>query len=607
MCGFVVLLNKNINVDICKSIFFSLSKINNHRGPDKIKLNIEDNTYILFRRLKIIDLTNKSNQPFFSSDRKVKIIFNGEIYNFLELRNDLKKFGVKFKTNSDTEVLLNSYLFYGIKFVNKIRGMFSIIIFDKLQNKTFIIRDHFGQKPLFYCFLKDNLLISSEIKDILYFKKKIGAKIEKNSNIILQYLMRGWADSGSESFYKDIFIFPPSSIGTLNNNKLIIKKFWSLDINRNNQFKEDEFRYNFSQNLKIHLRSDVPIAFTLSGGLDSSSLVRTSMDCNILNYKAFSLKLQKNLNDEKYLINLFIKKHNLKHEFFSPEKFYNDNIIETLIKFQDEPTGSFSFVNQFLLRKFIRSKGFKVLIVGEGGDEVLGGYSRMFLPYLHSIFNKNKIPDDIINNILMITGWSKIKLKKNINNFLNKKNLFHDFENLNIFKFSNIQLKDLPKNILFYNKVTTSDKNCYKKFLCNHLFVRDMPHILRQEDRISMANSIENRSPFIDHKFVEYVFSHNTNYFMKHGLNKFMLRTSMENYLPKEFFFKKKIGRPGSSEVLIFKYYSNKFIELLNSRSIPFFDNKKILNQFILDKKNNDIKNVDLYFRFLSFLIWDSF
>lgn len=607
MCGFVVLINKNLNIDNCNSIFNSLSKINRHRGPDKINISLEDKIFVIFRRLKIIDLSNKSNQPFVSKNNKVKMVFNGEIYNFIELRKDLIKLGVKFKTNSDTEVLLESYLLYGTKFINKIRGMFSIVIFDKEKKKTFLFRDQFGQKPLYYSLIQGNLIISSEIKDIIFIKKAFKIEIKKNQKIIKQYLLRGWADDSTKTFYYGIFSFPAASMGIFDGHNFKIKKFWKLDIKRKNKFNSEEFRSYFNDNIKLHLRSDVPIAFTLSGGLDSSSIVRQSIDILEKNYKAFSLKL-KDPSDENKLINLFVKKNRVIHEYYEPEKDYDSGIIQKLIKFQDEPSGSFSFVNQFLLRKKMKDRGFKVVIVGEGGDEVLGGYSRMFVPYLYNqYFKKNKIiPDYIVKNIGMVSGWKSNEIKNNLNLFLNKKKLKHDFEKKDIFHFTDIKIQDLKKDLTFYNKVLPNEDNCYKKFICNHLFKRDLPHILRQEDRVSMGNSMENRSPFIDHKFVEYVMSHDEKYFMKDGFNKFMLRSAMHRKLPNNLFYKKKIGRPGLFANLLFKYYSDIFYELIKKNKIPFINEKKVLRQFKLDLKTKNQNYVDLYFRFLSYLIWEN-
>ena len=172
MCGFVCII-KDSSVKNYIKTFKDLKKINKHRGPDSIKLSINDNYLILFRRLSIIDTSDNADQPFESSDKKLRVIFNGEIYNYVEIRKFLKEKKIKFNTSSDTEVILKAYEYWGISFVKKLRGMFSIAIFDDYLKKVFFIRDPLGQKPFFYTYINKTLFISSEIKDLIYiFKKK---------------------------------------------------------------------------------------------------------------------------------------------------------------------------------------------------------------------------------------------------------------------------------------------------------------------------------------------------------------------------------------------------------------------------------------------------
>ena len=172
MCGFVAIISKEIINKNVSQTFNQLVKINKHRGPDKIKSFNEKKYSIVFRRLSIIDLSNDADQPFFSEDKKIKIIFNGEIYNYLELRDILKSKGLNFKTKSDTEVILKAYQTWGVNFIIKLRGMFSIVIFDDLKHDVYLFRDHLGQKPLYYSYINNLLVLSSEIKDILFLARK---------------------------------------------------------------------------------------------------------------------------------------------------------------------------------------------------------------------------------------------------------------------------------------------------------------------------------------------------------------------------------------------------------------------------------------------------
>ena len=399
MCGFVVLINPELSKDKIFSTFNKLKKLNTHRGPDDVKILHKAKYSILFRRLEVIDLHKRSAQPFCSDDGKVTLVFNGEIYNYLQIKNQLKKINIKFKTESDTEVILKSYLYWGIDFVKRLRGMFSIIIFDENKKKFFCLRDRLGQKPLFYSRYKNGLIISSEIKDILFFKKN---NIHENENTVFKYLFRGWCDDENETFFKDIHSFPSRSIGLIGKNSIKIEKYWNLDIHKNKKFDSDEFNEVFLENIKIHLNSDVPIAFTLSGGLDSSSIVKNSLVNNLPKNKSYSYASDTiNENDERGNIKKFLEVNSIKHSFVSVKKEIDITTLEELIYFQDEPISNMSFLNQFILRKRMRRDGFKVLLVGEGADEALAGYSRLFIPYLYFTYIKNnkKIPTQLIKNI----------------------------------------------------------------------------------------------------------------------------------------------------------------------------------------------------------------
>ena len=605
MCGFVAIVNTNLDNNYITNRITKLSKVYPHRGPDQIKSIVKKKYSLLFRRLKIIDLKERSNQPFSSEDGKIDLVFNGEIYNYLELRKELSNYNVKFRTQSDTEVILKCYQRWGTDFIKKLRGMFSIIILDNKKKIFVCYRDRLGQKPLFFSSFNQGLILSSEIKDIIFLKKKFS----ENSKTVSKYLLRGWCDDNNYTFFKDIYSFPPGNIGILKKNKIICKKYWDLKISGKKRFNAEEFNQIFLDNLKIHLRSDVPLAFTLSGGLDSSSILKKSLEFKLKDYKAYSfLSNDKNENDEKKYINGFVKENSINHSFVSNKNYFSKNILEEINYFQDEPFSSISFLNQFVLRKKIAKDGFKVLLVGEGGDEVLGGYNRMFIPYLNEVYVKKKkeIPYQMKENLIKKTGLKLSELLNKINNS-NKINLKkNDIEDQSIFKIFNYKPSQIPKNLRFYNKTNLNKNNSFKSFLLNHIFKRDLPHILRQEDRISMSQSIENRSPFVDHKLLEYIFSIDTEFFMQNGNSKFMLRSITKNDLPSSYFEKKKYGRPGNPLNLISEIYFEKFIDYLNSNFAhnKFFDKNKVKKQIIYDKKNKITSNFNSYFRILNYLIW---
>ena len=433
MCGILTVVSKNKSYE---KLLNNLKKINTHRGPDKINTLFRKNHKILFRRLSIIDLSKKANQPFVNEKETIDLVFNGEIYNFIEIKKELERKGIHFISKSDTEVIMRSYEFWGIKFVNKLKGMFSIVIYDKVKNKFFFFKDPVGQKPLYYSFINDDLIVSSEIKDIIYLKKKKKIKIKENKKVVFKYLLRGWCNDNINTFFHNIFEFPAGTYSIYSKGKLSKPiKYWKIKF-KNNKFSPNVFYEKFKENLKIHLRSDVPIAMTLSGGLDSSSLVKTAIDLGKRKkIKTFSLKLRSTENDESEIIQKFVKLNNLRHEFIDVEKFYSKKILKNIIKFQDEPINSPSHINQFILRKQIKKRKFKVLSVGEGGDEVLGGYIRNMYSYLINEF-KDKLPQKIKKNMKKYFNLKDSQIENTLKKIrYDKINSLNDVEDYSPFLF----------------------------------------------------------------------------------------------------------------------------------------------------------------------------
>ncbi len=599
MCGFIASINFKYGAD--KSILEQLKKINYHRGPDKINLLNKKDYSIIFRRLKIIDLSNRANQPFLDKNHGLKLIFNGEIYNYLEIKSELTKLNIKFKTKSDTEVILKSYIKWGISFIDKLRGMFSIVIFDDKNKKVLFFRDRLGQKPLFYSFYKGGLILSSEIKDIIYLKRNI----TYDYSTIEKYLTRGWCDDSKNTFFKDIKSLKSGHLAVFSKNVFKIKRYWKLNCNSSKEYNKEEFEEIFKNNIKLHLRSDVPVAFTLSGGVDSSSIVKSSLDFNLNKYKTYSISSDfNNISDEKKTINSFVSLNKIKHKYVQVDFDNHENILEDFLKYQDEPVNHVSFLYQYMIRKQIKSDGYKVLINGEGGDEIFGGYMRMFIPYLieNYISKKKEIPTEFKINFEKVSGYNFKKFYKNITKFTSNQNIANDMEDKSYFKFS--KKNDLKQVLRFKHKVDIKKNNLFKKYLLSHLFNRDLPHILRQEDRTSMSQSIENRAPFVDHKIIEYIFSLKSETFMRNGISKFILKDIMNEKINRKQLNKLKVGRPGHSKNLILKMYKNKFLDLLNSKNI--INDFIYTNKFIKKLESNKLENVNsLPFRVLNCLIWE--
>jgi len=601
VCGFFCIVGENINKSISdKEIIFTGKKYL-HRGPDAQNYYFEKEFKCYFRRLSIIDLNERSDQPFLSDDGRFIILFNGEIYNFKILKKELINFGQKFYTEGDTEVLIKSFQFWGKKFIKKIRGMFSICIWDKKLKKLYAYRDRFGIKPLYYSYYKGSYIFSSEIKDIIYLLRQKNFK--ENYSVVKNYLANSFLNDTENSFYKDIKSVQPAHIIEISNKKMKSEKYWHLKHSERKDINKEEIVERYKKALEMHTISDVPIAYTLSGGIDSSLIAGVSTKLRNFNKKAkFFSVIPPNTVDETYWINSTVKKFKFNHSFVKIKNGDLNN-YKKFLNFQDEPVQTASAYYQYQLRKKIKESKLKVLMVGEGADEVYGGYKRCLYYYLNFMsLNKSKL----FNYLNLSSEFMQNNFKIILKNYLSFKNKIDN-------KLSDIEdhsskyfLKKYIKKKNNFLEIPNNSKNFFKDALISHMTKRDLPYVLRMEDRNSMSQSIEARLPFLDHEMVEYIYNIKTEYFMRNGENKHILRNYFKNFFSKEVKTRKdKSARPGSNSVFIFNNFYDSFIELLNTDlSNNHFDNKEIKFNLERDKKNKSYVFSNFYFRVFNYLVW---
>ncbi len=608
MCGFIISINE-------QKLFKQSKKklrLTTHRGPDNQKFYYDENISILFRRLSIIDLSKKSDQPIISENKQFILVFNGEIYNFKNLREDLTEKGIKFKSDGEAEVLLNGFIYYGDDFIEKIRGMFSICIWDRIRQKLTSFRDRFGQKPLFYLKTTNGIIFSSEIKDINTI-----IQCSENVETSKRYVYRGFLDNNRNTFFKNIKRVLPSEKIIFFKNRIVRQFYWKQKIFENKKFDKNEFLTLYLENLNLHLNADVKLAFLLSGGLDSSSLVSGAIKLN-KNIKAFSI-LPKNTINEKPFIDSFINENSISHEYINVDSCLSRKCFEKVLFYQDEPIQGINCLHQFYLKEKIKSKGYRVLITGDGGDEMLGGYDRMFEIYLDYLIKTNK--KQLFNEICKLRNLdTKIVLNKikKFNNRVKRQssdiedNTFNRYINKKFLK-SNNKIFDEKWNELNQK----SDKNFFKKTLINSLFTNDLQMSLRMADRNAMASSIENRAPFLDHRFSDYIFSIKTEDFYTNGISKGMLRSSISKISNKKIVNRKtKSGRPGNDIYFIFYVVFEELIDLINIFNVDLFgfDKNSLLKDIFKIKKYflRNINNLDrsirqqafFYFRLYCYFKW---
>lgn len=503
MCGFIgKISNKIDNFEIYKES----NEVISCRGPDetkhifqkidKIFPESKNNKNILafFNRLSIIDLSNQASQPMVSDEYKNLILFNGEIYNHRQLRKEMESNGIKFKSShSDTETLLNGLSIYGLDFINKIEGQFAITFLDSTKNKVYLIRDRVGQKPLFYKFNSYNLSFSSGLRPLALSENQINI----NENSLVDYLDYGVVPSPN-TIFKDIYKVQPAEIiqFDISNEIKLEKKFkyWEIENYIENEvFEEDIFFDKFSNAVSKRLEADVPIATLSSGGIDSSSIIK-NLSHTQKNLSTFSV----GYSDPKYDESEWFLKVSEKYgtnQTNSIIEFKNlDRKLKESIESFDEPYSDPSTLPSYLISKEI-SQNYKVAISGDGGDELLFGYKR-------SKYMSRYKPKKYISN----------SLEKVYPKFLGTGNNFKKYnsEKINAYAsfFSDknfLDILNLNSNHTFEKSFFSEHTDKFKSIMITEykFFLSEM--MMLKVDTTSMANSLEVRSPFVDHKLIEFV------------------------------------------------------------------------------------------------------
>ena len=543
-----------------------MTKCLSHRGPDDSGFFQNENISLGHNRLSIIDLQN-SKQPMKDEKSKNIIIFNGEIYNFKELKSELRSFGHKFDTEGDTEVILKSYTQWGVECLKKLEGMFVFCIWDEKKKQLFIGKDKFGEKPLFYYFSKEHgFIFSSEIRSFLEVEK-IKQELRLDTESINQYLSLNYLIN-NKTFFREIKSLSPASYIILNStnfkNEISVKKYWLLEEHfkkkTNDSFSEASEKINFllEKSIKQKMFSDVENGVFLSGGIDSSTI---------------SLKLKKIDNHKMSAHNILFKEEkfnesvdakiiadylnvNLNH-YEIPIDDDLTNEFPKIIDAMDQPMSDTSFLSTYYLSKYSKKKS-KVVLSGDGADELFGGYDTYIADIYRKFFPQINLKSNLLKelpNKLFKTNLGKVGIEYKINKFVNglhfkdhhshilwreifsheeKKKLFNKFDkdliNHNFLDYIDRQIQKV-KNLHYLDQYMYID---FKTWLPND--------ILYKVDRSTMFNSQESRLPFLDSKLVEYVCSLPIKYKINIFERKKILRQIIKSSLPKSLLKKKKSG-----------------------------------------------------------------
>ena len=597
MCGFVGFIDKKKNK---KKIIKDMADIIVHRGPDSDGYYTDDDCALGFRRLSIIDLSG-GTQPIYNEDKTMAIIFNGEIYNYQEIRKDLLKKGHKFKTESDTEVILHGYEEYHEKILDKLRGMFAFVIYNVNDKTLFGARDFYGIKPLYYYKNDNEFMFGSEIKSFLGHP---GFKKELNRDMLKQYLTFQYS-VGEDTFFKNVYKLRPGHYFKYHDGELEIVKYYELKINNDDSKSLDEWkdiiRKELNESIKYHKVSDVEVGSFLSSGVDSS-IVATLSDVDKTftvgydNKKYSEIDYAKELSDKIGVKN--ISKKISKEEYF--KKF------PMIQYYMDEPLADASAVALYFVAN-TASKHVKVALSGEGADEIFGGYNIYHEPYSVSWYNKIPYPVRRFIGILAYpmrnhSGFNFLvrRSKKLEDRYVGNAFIFEPRDADKVLSYKDTRnFRELTKP--YYDKAKDYDQVAKMQYIdFNFWLIGD---ILLKADKMSMANSLEVRVPFLDRPLVSEVINMPAKYKIVGNQTKYAFREVCKEALPEKWADKKKLGFPVPirewiKEEDIYNDIYKKF-----SEASEFFKPKEII-KLLEEHKNGKRDNSRKIWTIYSFLIW---
>lgn len=560
-----------------------------HRGPDEAGHFIKNNVGLGHRRLSIVDLET-GQQPMFSDDRSIVIVYNGEVYNHLDLRPDLIDRGANFHTTSDTETILRLYEIYGIDCVQHLRGMFAFAIWDANKKQLFIARDRFGVKPLYYVHDgSGNFFFASEIKALF---KAEAVKPELNYNALPDYLANH-GTSDDQTLFSEVKRLAPGHLLLVKDGKLETTKYWDLafepkriEPSKSDQDKVGEWFELFKEAVKLRLMADVPLGMFLSGGIDSSAIAAVMSEMVTEPIKTFSVAFAEREANELDYARLVAKRFNTDHHevVVSPEDFFA--VLPKMIWHEDEPIAHPSSIALNFVSK-LAAEHVKVVLTGEGSDEGLAGYGRYANTLKNLKFGNvyHKTTPSFIRKAVA-AGIERMPLDSKIRHKLGK-SFFAINPTIEDLYFDNFAVFSRQRQTMLLSedsKARISNVDPYlgmsgyfnsvgSHSLLDRMLYTDtktyLHELLMKQDQMSMAASIESRVPFLDHKLMEHAATMPDNMKLRGNVTKYVLREAMKGILPDEILTRGKMGFP----VPIGKWFRGKFHHLideyvLSSRSL---------------------------------------
>lgn len=607
MCGITGIINSVDLVD--KKTMHKFNQSLRHRGPDSQNVVFLDGGRIALGhcRLSIVDLTPTSDQPFHCVNKRFWITFNGEIYNYLELKNQLLKKGYVFKSNSDTEVLLYSYIEWGVNCLNKFNGMWAFAIWDNLEKELFASRDRFGVKPFYYYNSRNTFVFASEQKAF----KEVGLYKVSSKNSFNFISNSASSEIFRETLFENIFKLFPGEYLIFRNGEVRSIQWWNTYneiLNLDNRITSDEeLNFLFKDACSVRTTGDVNICTTLSGGIDSSTVTSCLASSQKIKASKSLHSFIGSFSDKEYdefkWASIVCKEYSIPYtkvdinDKISPQLLLESS--KCLDDLCDTPT-----VGQYLVYDKIKENNYKVSVEGHGGDELFGGYSKHVISLIGDLIIQRKDPERLCDAILLLSELTSSFTSNNFNthsNLLNTPLNNTAFRNnkthnklylLNLFDNSEKYINPRVPNIdhKLYSKESLFFKCLYEDF---HYYT--LPNILMNYDRLSMKNSVEIRSPFLDYRFVLKAFCAPTQKKIYEKQNKYFLRNNTP-FLPNEI--RNRKSKSGFTPPLG-KYFSTVYVPIINEiihqkkfKESRLFDGKlssKIVSNLISKRNSTEL------------------